>query len=227
MKFLKLLWVTNIIFFIFVLFMMLFYPNIIKRNIVVIPNIESKNENEILEELNKLGLNVKIEDSSSLYYYTIPSEGMTIYQGEEVVLFRPSIDKDKYKCFINEIYDDNVIDYYKDLNIEVRIEYIESIKPKNTILSQDKANEEINSNDIIYLVLAKEYNYVEMPNLIGMDINLAIKRLNGLKLEYTIIYFESIFENDLVIYQEIEPGSLVYADNTSKIEIYVSKNYLY
>ena len=66
-----------------------------------------------------------------------------------------------------------------------------------------------------------------MPNLIGMDINLAIKRLNGLKLEYTIIYFESIFENDLVIYQEIEPGSLVYADNTSKIEIYVSKNYLY
>ena len=100
MKFLKLLWVTNIIFFIFVLFMMLFYPNIIKRNIVVIPNIESKNENEILEELNKLGLNVKIEDSSSLYYYTIPSEGMTIYQGEEVVLFRPSIDNDKYKCDI-------------------------------------------------------------------------------------------------------------------------------
>lgn len=226
MKIIKLLWITNIIFFINILFMMLFYPKIIKRNIVIIPNIESKNEEEIIKELANLKLNVKIDKSDYDYYYTIPSQGMTIYEGEEIILYKPNLAIKKYKSFIGEIYNDKIINYFKELNIRLKIEYIESMKPKNTILSQDKANEEINDNDIINLVISKEYSYIEMPNLIGMYIDDAIKRLNEFKLEYTIIYFESIFDDDLVIYQEIEPRSLVYRNNSSRIEIYVSKNYL-
>ncbi len=207
--------------------MMFFYPKIIKRNIVIVPKIESNDEKEIVKNLTKLGLNVKINNTELSYYYTMPGEGMTIYEGEEILLFKPNITNRKYKSFINEIYDDKVINYFNKLNIKVIVEYIESMKPKNTILSQDKVDEVINENDTIHLILAKEYEYVKMPNLIGMNIEKAIERLKKLNLEYTIIYFESIFEDDLVIYQEIEAGSLVYIKNSSRIEIYVSKNYLY
>ena len=63
-----------------------------------------------------------------------------------------------------------------------------------------------------------------MPNIVGYDINDAIKILNNLNLEYRIVYFESIFDEDIVLYQEIESGSLIHKNNKSVIDIYVSKN---
>ena len=104
------------------------------------------------------------------------------------------------------------------------ISYMESNRPKNTIISQEKIGEEIVKNETIKIVLAKEYEYVKMPNIVGYDINDAIKILNNLNLEYRIVYFESIFDEDIVLYQEIESGSLIHKNNKSVIDIYVSKN---
>ena len=50
------------------------------------------------------------------------------------------------------------------------------------------------------------------------------KALNNLNLEYRIVYFESVFDEDIVLYQEIESGSLIHKNNKSVIDIYVSKN---
>lgn len=224
MKTLKTLWIINIIFISFICFYLFIYSNINRKNIVIIPEISSNNEAEIIKELNNIGLIVETKDGELEYYYTIPNEGMKVYSNTRIILYRPKVKKEVYSSFIGSIYNKEIEEYFNNKNINIEISYLESEKPINTILSQEKIGEEIIDNETIKIILAKEYEYIKMPNIVGYDINDAIRLLNDLNLEYTIIYFDSIFDEDIVLYQEIEAGSLIYKYNNSKIDIYVSKN---
>ena len=224
MKILKTLWIINIIFILFICFYLFIYSYINRKNIVIIPEIKSNNEEEIIKELNNLGLIVETKDGELDYYYTIPNSGINVYSNTKVILYRPIIKKDIYLSFVGQIYDGNIKKYFNNQNVYLDISYMESNRPKNTIISQEKIGEEIVKNETIKILLAKEYEYIKMPNIVGYDINDAIKILNNLNLEYRIVYFESIFDEDIVLYQEIESGSLIHKNNKSVIDIYVSKN---
>ena len=67
MKILKTLWIINIIFILFICFYLFIYSYINRKNIVIIPEIKSNNEEEIIKELNNLGLIVETKDGELDY----------------------------------------------------------------------------------------------------------------------------------------------------------------
>ena len=87
MKTLKTLWIINIIFILFICFYLFIYSYINRKNIVIIPEIKSNNEEEIIKELNNLGLIVETKDGELDYYYTIPNSGINVYSNTKVILY--------------------------------------------------------------------------------------------------------------------------------------------
>ena len=83
-------------------------------------------------------------------------------------------------------------------------------------------NDIIGENDELILKVAVSNEYVTMPNLVNMHILDAIKILDEYNLKYNIIYYNSVIENDIIISQSIDEGTIIKKGNNNYFNIYVS-----
>ena len=111
----------------------------------------------------------------------------------------------------------NKIEDFRKWALKNEIEYVEEYEFNNDykvgeiISTSIKANEPINSDDVITVVIS-EGKKNEMMDLIGMDKDKAIAKLKEKKISYNITYEKG--DKDKVLNQSIRPGSEI-SENTT------------
>lgn len=225
---------TKLLFFLiismlgFIIGFLFILPIIYKTDEVYLPKLIGLNKTEAIEIINSNDLKYEL-----IYVESIEDENIIvdIYPNKDyikkntLVTLKISKEKDKLVMpnYLNKYLDEINID---DLNIKYNIIYQDTNNYlDNQIIDQyPKENKTITNNDEILLVVAKNNNYVNIPNMVGWNIDKVTKfeTNNNLYFEYEYIY-SSFVDKDIVISQSVEPNKKWMKNSNSYIKITVSK----
>lgn len=231
MKLIKVLWgIIGIIALIWIYYIYI-SPLIFKPNEVEIPNVEGMTEQDAKASLDsyEIKYNVNyIDGKSNTVKYTYPSCGTKIYLSYTIDVFIEKSLPSFYQSFIGLIYDENIdliVNYCESHNISFKVIYeVNNDYTSGQIFKQSKSNNDVvKENDELVLFVAKSDEFIAMPNLVGMHIDECIRILNGYKLTYNIIYYNTPIDEDIVISQSVNEGTLIKKGNVYSFDIYVSK----
>lgn len=231
MKLVKILWaIIGIIALIWVYYIYI-SPRIFKPHKLEIPNIEGLSEIDAKSCLDNMNIKYNInyiDGKSNLVKYTYPKSGTSIYESYVIDVYIEKILPSYYQSFVGLIYDENIdlIISYCDLhNITFKVIYeVNNNYISGQIFKQSKSNNDlVNNGDELILYVSRSDEFIAMPNLVGLNINDCIKILNDYNLEYNIIYFNTPIDEDIVISQSINEGTLIKKGNAYSFDIYVSK----
>lgn len=230
MRITKILWVLITILIIWWIYYLFISPNIFKHEKVIIPDIIGLNENEALSLLDDNNVSYElcyIDGGSNKVISTNPEKGITVYDNYKIKVYIEKTLPSYYESFEGLIYYKNkdIIDEYcNNHNLTYEIEYVESeTYIDGQIISQSKKNSEIViENEHIIFYIAVSNDYFKMPNLVGLNIYVALDILKNYNLKYNLIYYDAPITIDTVIYQSIDEGRIIKKGNDYTFDIYIS-----
>ena len=205
-------------------------PKIFNNKIVEIPDILDLPIDEGMNKLDDIDIEYRIsyvESDDEKILKTIPHSGTKIKAGTIVSVYVGKKFPVKYRTYVGLIYNNvsnQIIEFCGKNNIKLIIEYEESSSINGMIIRESIVDGEvISEKGELIITIAKNSSYYLMPNLIGLDIDSAIEIINNYGIKVNIIYYCSPIDEDIIIYQSVEPNSLIYKGNSFTIDIYVSK----
>lgn len=201
------------------------------KNEVTVPNLVGYELDEATKKLQESNLAYVInyiDGESNLVSYTRPKENTKVKEGYVVSVYVYNNEILNYKNFEGLVFDtneENIIKYCNiySLNYEVIYEINNDI-PEGIIIKQiPNDSENLTQNDTIKFYVSANDSFIQMPNLVGMNINDATSILNEYDLKFNLIYICSLIDCDLVISQEVKEGKVIKKGNSYPIDIYISK----
>lgn len=230
MKYCKLIWIVITFIILVWIYYLFISPNIFKKREYAVPNISGLSEIDAIRLLEDNDFNYSInyiQGDNNIVSYTYPKEGSMIYKSNTIDVYITKQMSCNYNSFVGLIYDNNIEminDYCHKYKINLNVLYEENnTYSSGLIFYQSKTvNDIIVENDELILKVAVSNEYVTMPNLVNMHILDAIKILDEYNLKYNIIYYNSVIENDIIISQSIDEGTIIKKGNNNYFNIYVS-----
>ncbi|MGM9969860.1 MAG: PASTA domain-containing protein [Anaeroplasma sp.] len=230
MKITKILWFMIGIIFILWTYYLFVSPNLFKPNVVTVPDLKGLSEEEAIKRIEGVNLSysiIYIEGNSNSVDYSIPGEKTNVYEGHCIQLYIEYIPKEKYPLLEGLLYNDceNDINYLCDkYDIKLETNYIESDGIDNQIIYQSKTvNDDIIIGETLILTINKSNAYFQMPNIVGLNVEVALKELDDFNFRYSIVYYYAPIDEDIILEQEIKVGALLKRNVAHNLRIYVSK----
>lgn len=232
MKLIKILWIIISVIFLFWIYFFFIHPLIFKPNIVEVPMLISYSEAEAINSLKENNLSYLItyvDGKDDKVINTKPKAGIRVYEGCQIELIIEKHINPNYPSFMGLLFDSNkslIENFCNENGITYSIEYVDSDEyPNNTIIWQSKNNDEmVTLGDELILRVCRDSSYFKMPNLVGLDIDSAVKELNKYNFNITIIYYETPMLDNMVIAQEIDANYLLKKNLRHNLRLYVSRN---
>lgn len=231
MKFINGLWIIIFLFISVWIYYIFISPVLFYSNTILVPDVVGLNEEDAVRKLEDLDIGFKItyvEDESENVIKTLPYSGVSIKRDYIIDLFIGKKMPSRYPGFIGRIYDECILDIERicnDSNINIVILYEERNDVISGIIVKESINEgeRLDQHNELILTISKNQDYFLMPNLVGMNINEAIKILKEYNISPIINYYSSPIDYDLVLYQSILKDSIVKKGNKYEVTLYVSK----
>lgn len=215
---------------IFLVFWIGIYPFIKKDEVVQIPDIIGYSEKEGLEILDSKDIKydkVYIKGHSTNIVSTKPSVNSLIKKSQSIIVYIEEYERKRVLDFTNMDIDDAKIildEYKKEYNIGYEIEYVNTDNNiSNIVINQNIYNELLDNIDMIILTVNITNDYIKMPNFLMKDYKEAFLfcKENGLIFEG--IYINSLLDQGLIIYQELESDEEIRKNSYIRLLFYIAK----
>ena len=206
-------------------------PTVVKMDNLV--NMDETSAKNLLLSYD-MNLNIVIEEEFSEDYEvgkvtrTIPEMGKELRENDNIVLYisaGPEINISAMPNVVNktEAMARNILDSQKlDLDIRVEEVYDSNVEKGSVVKTDPASGEQLKTGQKVVLYISKGPELKTVPNVLGMDIETAVKVLTnaGFKTP-SIEYVESEEEKDMVVEQTPEENTDW--DITKTIELKISK----
>ena len=206
-------------------------PTVVKMDNLV--NMDETSAKNLLLSYD-MNLNIVIEEEFSEDYEvgkvtrTIPEMGKELRENDNIVLYisaGPEINISAMPNVVNktEAMARNILDSQKlDLDIRVEEVYDSNVEKGSVVKTDPASGEQLKTGQKVVLYISKGPELKTVPNVLGMDIETAVKVLTnaGFKTP-SIEYVESEEEKDMVVEQS--PKENTDWDITKTIELKISK----
>ena len=206
-------------------------PKIVKMDDLV--NMDETSAKNLLDSYD-MNLNIVIEEENSedvevgKVIRTIPEVGKELHAFDNIILYvstGPEINISAMPNVVNKSEDmaKNILDSQKlDLDISTKEVYDSNVEKGYIVKTEPASGEQLKTGQRVILYISKGPELKTVPNVMGMDIETAVKVLTnaGFKTP-SISYVESEEEKDTVVQQN--PGKDTEWDITKVIELKISE----
>lgn len=206
------------------------YPTLKNEDTITVPDVIGSSEEDALDILNKSGINYEIiyqkgEEKGVLK--TIPEANSLIKQSQKVIVYISMYEEKRIDDLTGYSYEDAIhkLEEYKD---EFGITYNVTYKSldsgiDNIVIEQSDKSSYLKDIKEINITVSKVDNTILMPNFIGQNYQAALDFCTEYGFEVEAIYVSSLLNRNKIIYQEIEPNTVLYKNTGTRLTIYVAK----
>lgn len=213
------------------LFYFVIYPVIRDEKTIMVPNIIGLTEDEGIKIFKEKNIKYEIiyEESNvdDIVLRTNPSYNTLIKESFVVEIYVAQVKSEKILNMVGMAYEDalSYINYYQErFGIRINIKYEKNnLYDDNIVLYQSAKDDALDTIDEVTILISYSELWFKMPNFVGQTID----RLLIFQSEYGVfvktIFVNSIFERNMIIYQDVLSGTKVYVDSNDEMTFYVAK----
>lgn len=204
-----------------------FFP---KKELIV-PDVVGLTEPQMEEVLNenKVKYNIfYVDGEQAIVQKTFPKAGSKIYETYYIDVYVYNKMPKYYEDFTGLLFDDeikNIENFCKNYDLLYKVVYVvDNSYPQGQIIWQSLTSDDVikSGDELVFKVVIND-DYIQMPNLAGMNIIDAMKLLDKFQLNYNVIYYYAPIQEDTVVFQSVLEGTLIKKGNAYSFDIYVSK----
>lgn len=204
-----------------------FFP---KKELIV-PDVVGLTELQMEEVLNenKVKYNIfYVDGEQAIVQKTFPKAGSKIYETYYIDVYVYNKMPKYYEDFTGLLFDDeikNIENFCKNYDLLYKVVYVvDNSYPQGQIIWQSLTSDDVikSGDELVFKVVIND-DYIQMPNLAGMNIIDAMKLLDKFQLNYNVIYYYAPIQEDTVVFQSVLEGTLIKKGNAYSFDIYVSK----
>lgn len=204
-----------------------FFP---KKELIV-PDVVGLTEPQMEEVLNenKVKYNIfYVDGEQAIVQKTFPKAGSKIYETYYIDVYVYNKMPKYYEDFTGLLFDDeikNIENFCKNYDLLYKVVYVvNNSYPQGQIIWQSLTSDDVikSGDELVFKVVIND-DYIQMPNLAGMNIIDAMKLLDKFQLNYNVIYYYAPIQEDTVVFQSVLEGTLIKKGNAYSFDIYVSK----
>ena len=204
-----------------------FFP---KKELIV-PDVVGLTEPQMEEVLNenKVKYNIfYVDGEQAIVQKTFPKAGSKIYETYYIDVYVYNKMPKYYEDFTGLLFDDeikNIENFCKNYDLLYKVVYVvDNSYPQGQIIWQSLTSDDVikSGDELVFKVVIND-DYIQMPNLAGMNIIDAMKLLDKFQLNYNVIYYYAPIQEDIVVFQSVLEGTLIKKGNAYSFDIYVSK----
>ncbi len=206
------------------------YPALKNEDTIAVPDIIGMSEDNAIKILDDNKINYEIvyqEGNTNSVLKTVPEAYALIKESQKVIVYVEYQEDRRINDLTGYSYDDalKILKEYKnEYGIEFEIKYKElEAGIDNIVISQSDVSSFLKDIDHIEITISLVNNTVTVPNFNGKSYLEALNfcNKNGFVLE--AIFIPSSLDRNTIIYQEIEPNSILYKNSGTRLTFYVAK----
>lgn len=231
MKSTKILWIIIMIIGLFWVYYLFLANKFFPKKELIVPDVVGLTEPQMEEVLNenKVKYNIfYVDGEQAIVQKTFPKAGSKIYETYYIDVYVYNKMPKYYEDFTGLLFDDeikNIENFCKNYDLLYKVVYVvDNSYPQGQIIWQSLTSDDVikSGDELVFKVVIND-DYIQMPNLAGMNIIDAMKLLDKFQLNYNVIYYYAPIQEDTVIFQSVLEGALIKKGNAYSFDIYVSK----
>lgn len=231
MKSTKILWIIIMIIGLFWLYYLFLANKFFPKKELIVPDVVGLTEPQMEEVLNenKVKYNIfYVDGEQAIVQKTFPKAGSKIYETYYIDVYVYNKMPKYYEDFTGLLFDDeikNIENFCKNYDLLYKVVYVvDNSYPQGQIIWQSLTSDDVikSGDELVFKVVIND-DYIQMPNLAGMNIIDAMKLLDKFQLNYNVIYYYAPIQEDTVVFQSVLEGTLIKKGNAYSFDIYVSK----
>lgn len=231
MKSTKILWIIIMIIGLFWVYYLFLANKFFPKKELIVPDVVGLTEPQMEEVLNenKVKYNIfYVDGEQAIVQKTFPKAGSKIYETYYIDVYVYNKMPKYYEDFTGLLFDDeikNIENFCKNYDLLYKVVYVvDNSYPQGQIIWQSLTNDDVikSGDELVFKVVIND-DYIQMPNLAGMNIIDAMKLLDKFQLNYNVIYYYAPIQEDTVVFQSVLEGALIKKGNAYSFDIYVSK----
>lgn len=231
MKSTKILWIIIMIIGLFWVYYLFLANKFFPKKELIVPDVVGLTELQMEEVLNenKVKYNIfYVDGEQAIVQKTFPKAGSKIYETYYIDVYVYNKMPKYYEDFTGLLFDDeikNIENFCKNYDLLYKVVYVvDNSYPQGQIIWQSLTSDDVikSGDELVFKVVIND-DYIQMPNLAGMNIIDAMKLLDKFQLNYNVIYYYAPIQEDTVVFQSVLEGTLIKKGNAYSFDIYVSK----
>lgn len=231
MKSTKILWIIIMIIGLFWVYYLFLANKFFPKKELIVPDVVGLTELQMEEVLNenKVKYNIfYVDGEQAIVQKTFPKAGSKIYETYYIDVYIYNKMPKYYEDFTGLLFDDeikNIENFCKNYDLLYKVVYVvDNNYPQGQIIWQSLTSDDVikSGDELVFKVVIND-DYIQMPNLAGMNIIDAMKLLDKFQLNYNVIYYYAPIQEDTVVFQSVLEGTLIKKGNAYSFDIYVSK----
>lgn len=231
MKSTKILWIIIMIIGLFWVYYLFLANKFFPKKELIVPDVVGLTELQMEEVLNenKVKYNIfYVDGEQAIVQKTFPKAGSKIYETYYIDVYVYNKMPKYYEDFTGLLFDDeikNIENFCKNYDLLYKVVYVvDNSYPQGQIIWQSLTSDDVikSGDELVFKVVIND-DYIQMPNLVGMNIIDAMKLLDKFQLNYNVIYYYAPIQEDTVVFQSVLEGTLIKKGNAYSFDIYVSK----
>lgn len=231
MKSTKILWIIIMIIGLFWVYYLFLANKFFPKKELIVPDVVGLTEPQMEEVLNenKVKYNIfYVDGEQAIVQKTFPKAGSKIYETYYIDVYVYNKMPKYYEDFTGLLFDDeikNIENFCKNYDLLYKVVYVvDNSYPQGQIIWQSLTSDDVikSGDELVFKVVIND-DYIQMPNLVGMNIIDAMKLLDKFQLNYNVIYYYAPIQEDTVVFQSVLEGTLIKKGNAYSFDIYVSK----
>ena len=231
MKSTKILWIIIMIIGLFWVYYLFLANKFFPKKELIVPDVVGLTEPQMEEVLNenKVKYNIfYVDGEQAIVQKTFPKAGSKIYETYYIDVYVYNKMPKYYEDFTGLLFDDeikNIENFCKNYDLLYKVVYVvDNSYPQGQIIWQSLTSDDVikSGDELVFKVVIND-DYIQMPNLAGMNIIDAMKLLDKFQLNYNVIYYYAPIQEDTVVFQSVLEGTLIKKGNAYSFDIYVSK----
>lgn len=231
MKSTKILWIIIMIIGLFWVYYLFLANKFFPKKELIVPDVVGLTEPQMEEVLNenKVKYNIfYVDGEQAIVQKTFPKAGSKIYETYYIDVYVYNKMPKYYEDFTGLLFDDeikNIENFCKNYDLLYKVVYVvDNSYPQGQIIWQSLTSDDVikSGDELVFKVVIND-DYIQMPNLAGMNIIDAMKLLDKFQLNYNVIYYYAPIQEDIVVFQSVLEGTLIKKGNAYSFDIYVSK----
>lgn len=231
MKSTKILWIIIMIIGLFWVYYLFLANKFFPKKELIVPDVVGLTEPQMEEVLNenKVKYNIfYVDGEQAIVQKTFPKAGSKIYETYYIDVYVYNKMPKYYEDFTGLLFDyeiKNIENFCKNYDLLYKVVYVvDNSYPQGQIIWQSLTSDDVikSGDELVFKVVIND-DYIQMPNLAGMNIIDAMKLLDKFQLNYNVIYYYAPIQEDTVVFQSVLEGTLIKKGNAYSFDIYVSK----
>lgn len=206
-------------------------PKIFHHKTLVVPDVVHLSLQEAKDKLDQESISYQItyvDAKKEETLKTIPYAGTKIKADYVIDLFVGRLTPQAYHSYLGQVFSDVSEEIEKmclDAHIDLKVEYQQTDKMMSGIIMKESLIDGslLNEQTELVITISMNQDTFTMPHLVGMKIEDALKVLEEYHLRVNINYYTTPIEEDVIILQSTAPGTIVQKNNTSSLDLYVSR----